>query len=164
MKTPLRLLLLLITTVFLGGCMGGPKKLDYTPSPARFYLESNGESFSTATLPISGVRVAIGSKAYIGEADIIRVEQVKADLGTVFIFYLTAAAGRDLYRFTGNSQGRRLVLAINDRVIGVRMIDRPFSESMIATYVEVPEAEQAELLKNLNRTCEELQKELARKG
>ena len=153
----------LITVFTVTGCQSSSKKRDYEPNVARFYLEvSDSEVFASATLPISGVRVAVNSKPVITEFDIVSVEMAQSDFGTFLMFQLTSDAARDLYRLTGNNQGRRMVLTINGRPVGARQIDGPFGSGSIAVFVEVPDDLLPALVKNLNKTSEDIQKEKAK--
>jgi hypothetical protein len=52
---------------------------------------------------------------------------------------------------------------LNDQPIGVRFIDRPFADGVISLYPEIVESEIPKLLKNLNGTAAEVQKEFKKK-
>ena len=144
------------------GCNNVSKK-NYTPEVVRFYLEADaGDAGASATLPLSGVQIALKNKPVIVEVDIVSVQLAKSDMGQFLFFQLTSEASRDLYRLTGNNQGRRLVLTINNNPVGARQIDRPFSSGSIATFVEIPDDLLPELVKNINKTSADLQKELAK--
>jgi len=163
MKTPvlrLSLFLLCLVAVFaVSGCNSFSSTKDYTPTAARFYIEaSDGDAFASAVLPISGVRVSVSNKPFITEIDIVHVDVVVSDLGRYLAFQLTPSATRDLYRLTGNNQGRRIVVAINGIPLGVRPIDAPFNGGYIAMFVEVPDDQLPLLLKNLNGTSADIQK------
>jgi len=167
MKTPvsrLAFFLLGLVTVFaVAGCNTFSSKRDYTPSVARFYIEAtDGDAFAPAVLPISGVQVAVSNKPFITELDIVHVDIVVSDMGRLLVFQLTPAAARDLYRYTGDNQGRRIVVAINGVPLGARQIDGPFNGGAIAMFVEVPEEQLPLLVKNLNGTSAEIQKASAK--
>ena len=83
-----------------------------------------------------------------------------ADLGDFLVFSLTQDASRDVYRLTGNNQGKRLVLFINDKPVGARMIDRAFNTGAIAIFVAIPDDLLPALVKNLNATSVDIQKEI----
>jgi hypothetical protein len=166
MKSFLRLPLLilgLVSIVAVSGCNSFSKKRDYDPTVARFLLEAApGEAFAATTLPVSGVQIAVDSKPVITEFDIINVQLAKSDMGQFLLFQLTPEAARDLYRFTGNNQGRRLVLTINGKAVGARQIDRPFGTGSVATFVEISDDLLPALIKNINGTSDEIQKEIAK--
>ncbi len=144
------------------GCNTHSKK-NYVPEVVRFFLEAApNDGFASATLPVSGVQIAINNKPVILEVDIVSVQLAKSDMGQFLFFQLTPEASRDLYRMTGNNQGHRLVLAINGKPVGARLIDRPFSTGSIATFAEIPDEMLPELVKNINATCADLQKEIAK--
>ncbi len=153
----------LVTVLFVAGCNSSTKKRDYEMTAARFFIEaSEGDAFASATLPISGVRVTLNNKPMITEFDIVSVEAAKSDMGQFLVFQLTPEAARDLYRFTGDNQGKRLVLAINGRALGARVIDRPFGAGSIAIFAELPEDQLPALIKNINGTSADIQKEIAK--
>jgi hypothetical protein len=167
MKSFLRIPLLvlgLVSLFVMSGCNSFSKKRDYDPTVARFFLEAaEGDAFASATLPVSGVKIAVNSKPVIAEFDIVHVQLAKSDMGQFLLFQLTPDAARDLYRFTGDNQGRRLVLTINDKAVGARQIDRPFGMGAVATFVEIPDDLLPTLVKNLNGTSDEIQKEIVKK-
>ena len=136
---------------------------DCAPAIARFFIESASGNTATATLPVSGVRIPIAPKPVITEFDLVNVEIAQVELGKCLLFQLTPAAARDLYRLTGSNQGRRLVLVLNGKALGARMIERPFEDGTILTFVEVPDGELPELVAGLKRTSAELQREAAGK-
>jgi len=153
----------LVTMLAIAGCNSVSSKKDYTPTVARFYAEvPEGDAFAPAVLPISGVRVSVSSKPFITELDIVHVDVATSDMGRYLVFQLTSAAARDLYRFTGDHQGRRMILAINAVPLGARLIDRPFDGGNIAMFAEVPDEQLPELVKNLNATSADIQKEIAK--
>ncbi len=167
MKTPvfrLSFFLLGLVTIFaVAGCNSFSSKKDYTPTAARFYIEaSDGDAFASAVLPVSGVRVSVSNKPFITEIDIVHVDVAVSDMGRYLVFQLTPSAARDLYRLTGNNQGRRIVVAINGIPLGARQIDAPFNGGYIAMFVEVPDDQLPLLLKNLNGTSAEIQKAAAK--
>jgi hypothetical protein len=84
-------------------------------------------------------------------------------MGKYLVFQLTPSASRDLYRFTGDNQGKRVIAAINGVALGARQIDRPFDGGYIAIFVEMPDDQLPALIKNLNATCADIQKEIAKK-
>ena len=154
---------LLAATPFAGCKALNPPARDFTPTVARFYLESTDGGASTAVLPISGVRVAIGDKPLVTEGDIVNVDLVQVDLGRCLLFHLTPSAARDLYRFSGSNQGRRLVLMLNNVPIGARRIEGPITDGAVFIFAEVADAELPVLATNLKKTSAELQRAIARK-
>lgn len=130
---------------------------------ARFLIEANErEAYSTVTLPISGVQIAVNNKPIISEFDYTGVSLAQSDLGRFLVFSLTADAARDVYRVTGSNQGKRLVLFINNRPVGARMIDGAFNTGSIAVFAALPEETLPELVKNLDGTSVEMQKRIAK--
>ena len=166
MKNAVRLLSVVIsvaTLIAAVGCNTFSKKKDYDTMVARFLIEANErEAFATVTLPISGVQIAVNAKPVITEFDYTGVSLAQSDLGKFLVFSLTTDAARDLYRFTGNNQGKRLVLFINDKPVGARVIDGAFNTGSIAVFAALPEEMLPELVKNLDGTSVDLQKKIAK--
>lgn len=149
-------------SLLVGGCASKAPK-DYTPSVARFFLESATGDGTPITLPQSSVRLAVNSKPVITEGDIVNVELVQVDLGKCLFFQLSPSATRDFYRMSVSHQGRRLVLLINDVPIGARRIDGAITNGVIYVFAEIPEADLPALVDNLKKTSVAIQKEV-RKG
>jgi len=166
MKHPVRFLSVIVSLTALFavfGCNTSSKKKDYDTMVARFLLEANErEAFATVTLPVSGVQIAINNKPIVTEFDYTGVSLAQSDLGKFLVFNLTADAARDVYRVTGSNQGKRLVLFINDKPVGARMIDGAFNTGSIAVFAALPEEMLPELVKNLDGTSVELQKKIAK--
>jgi len=166
MKHPLRFayfILALSALLTAAGCGSKSKMKDEDMVMARFLLEaSEGEAFATVTLPVSGVQIAINTKPAVTEFDFTGVELAQSDLGQFIVFNLTGDASRDVYRLTGNNQGKRLVLFIAGKPVGARMIERPFNTGSIAIFAALPEEELPELVKKMNDTSVELQRRIAK--
>lgn len=166
MKHPLRFaffILGLAALMAVAGCNSTPKMKDEDMVMARFFIEaSEGDAFASVTLPVSGVRIAVNNKPMVTEFDFTGVSLAQSDLGQFLIFSLTGDAARDVLRFTGNNQGKRLVLFVNGKPVGARMIERPFNTGSIAVFAAIPEEELPKLVKKLNDTSVELQRRLAK--
>lgn len=160
---PLRVIIgLCAIALLLGGCRSSAKR-DYTPTLARFMLESReSEAGEAVTLPQSGVRITVLRKPVVAEFDIVNVEVAEVALGKCLLFQLTPAAARDLYRLTGSNQGRRLVLVLNGAALGARRIDGAWSDGTILVFVELADAELEPLVTSLKRTSADIQKEVGR--
>lgn len=156
--------LIALLALVASGCKSvGETSRDFTPTLARFFLETNDPGTAAVELPISGVRVGIGPKPVFTEGDIVDVELVQVELGKCLMFQLTPAAARDLYRVTGSSQGRRLVLMLNQVAIGARRIEAPLADGRILIFAEVAEAALPVLTTNLKKTTAELQLAMSKK-
>lgn len=166
MKHPVRFLSVLVSIIALlaaVGCNTSSKKKDYDTMVARFLIEADErEAFATVTLPVSGVQIAVNNKPIVTEFDYTGVSLAQSDLGKFLVFNLTADAARDVYRVTGSNQGKRLVLFINDKPVGARMIDGAFNTGSIAVFAALPEETLPELVKNLDGTSVEMQKKIAK--
>lgn len=166
MKYPQRLAFLLLGLAALlvtAACNTSTKKKDYDITVARFYMEANeGESFASVTLPVSGVQIALNSKPVVTEYDFVAVQVAESDLGKFLVFTLTADAARDIYRITGSNQGKRLVLFINDKPVGARVIDRPFATGAISVFAALPDELLIDLAKNMHATSVDIQKQIAK--
>lgn len=151
----------LVIVLASGGCKTSTKKKDFEVTVARFFMEdTEGSGFASVTLPVSGVQIAINNKPVVTEYDFTGVQLAESDLGKFLIFNLTNDAARDVYRVTGTNQGRRLVLFINDKPVGARVIDRAFNTGAIAIFAALPEELLTELTKNMNETSIDIQKQL----
>ncbi|HWA85859.1 MAG TPA: hypothetical protein VG710_06530 [Opitutus sp.] len=158
----MRLALASFSLLLAAGCASHARR-DGPPAIARFFLESPASDRAAATLPISGVRIAIAPKPVITEFDIVNVEIAQVELGKCLVFQLAPAAARDLYRLTASNQGRRLVLVLDGAAIGARMIERPLEDGAIFTFVELPDEKLPALVAGLKRTSVELQRAAAGK-
>ena len=73
MKHPLRFsfLLAVLAAVFaVAGCNTTTKKKNYDTTVARFLIEaSEGDTFASVTLPVSGVQIAVNNKPAVTELD-----------------------------------------------------------------------------------------------
>ena len=154
----------ILAVLMIAGCSSLPEpKSDFTPTLARFFLETNDSGTAAVELPISGVRVTIGAKPVFTEGDVVDVDLMQVELGKCLMFQLTPSAARDLYRLTGSSQGRRLVLMLNQVPVGARRIDAPLADGRVFMFVEVSDAALPVLVSNLKKTTAELQRAIARK-
>ncbi|MBI3884651.1 MAG: hypothetical protein HY302_02815 [Opitutae bacterium] len=141
--------------LWLGGCQSAPAvPADYAPLVARFYLETKpAEAGLAVQLPQSGVAINVGPKPVFVEYDIVNAEVTQVDLGQCLLFQLTPAASRDLYRLSVASVGRRLVLSLNDKLVGARRIERAMGDGNILVFVELPDADLPGLVARLKRTA-----------
>ncbi|MBL9207053.1 MAG: hypothetical protein JNN01_18325 [Opitutaceae bacterium] len=134
------------------------------PVIARVYLEADArETGKAVVLPQSGVTLQIAPKPVLMEFDFIDVQEMQVPLGRCLAFRLTIAAGRDLFRLTGRQQGRRLVLTLNDEVLGARRIDQAIDDGLLLIFLEVPDERLPALAQSLRSTSTEIQHRLARK-
>jgi len=164
MKHPLRFLLgvILAAWFLIGtGCNTDTKKKDFDTVIARFLIEaSDGDAYATVTLPVSGVQITVNNRPVVTEFDFVGVQMSESDMGKFLVFYLTNDAARDVFRTTGSNQGKRLVLFINDKPVGARLIERPFNTGVIAVFAAIPDEMLPDLVKNLNATSQDFQKKI----
>ena len=129
---------------------------------ARFYLEADvtqtGAEWQTAVLPVSQVEIPLPPKPLLTEKDFAAVELVQVDLGLCLLFRLIPEKAPLLYEATGRSRGKRLVLKVNGRPLGVRLITEGIYDGNLFTFVEVPDPELAKLAKKLQAFIQELQR------
>ena len=156
-------LFLLAGMVGLAGCQSKSPPKDYTPTSARFFLESATADGMPQKLPQSGVHISVNSQPVIVETDILNVELVQVELGRCLLFQLTSSASRDFYRMTATHQGRRLVLLIDNMAFGARRIDGVIANGALFVFVEMPEADLPALVHNLKKSSIALQQELSRR-
>lgn len=137
------------------------KKLDFQPVVCRFYLETpRGDPATADPLPMSGLRVATDPDPVLQEYDIGAVNLGKSGEALYLVFHLRSDAARALYQITTQNIGRRLVLRINGDSVGVLKITGSIGNGSIALYVELSDATLTDLVKNINKTCESVDKAL----
>jgi len=158
-EAALHLVTLLLGLALLSGCQTTPPDPMNEPLVARFYLETRpGEAGVPLELPISKVRVAVNPKPVFVETDIVGAELVRVKIGWCMLVKFSPAAGRDLYRLSVDSGGRRLVLTFNDNPAGARRIDELMEQGALLTFVEVDDVNLPPLVERLNRTSADLAK------
>jgi hypothetical protein len=162
--TCFRLILFFGFVAVAAGCQSTSAPKDYTPTQARFFLESANGDGTPVALPQSGVKLTVNSKPVITEGDIINAELVQVDLGKCLLVQLTPTATRDFYRLSVTHQGRRLVLLVNGSPLGARRIDGAIANGAVYVFVEIPENDMPALVENLKKSSVALQREIARKG
>lgn len=153
----LLILSILAGTVFVSGCRTF-RGDDFPYHVARFYMETSEiypERYSQAVmLPYTETVINIDPRARIGEWDIARVDVFEAELGDAVAFHLVRDAVRDLQMMSYNNQGRRIVLTVNDRVVGAQRIHRGIDNGVITMYLEVPDEKLEELAEYITKTSE----------
>lgn len=151
-----------VVLIALAGCrsIDAPASVRVT---ARFFLEARpDESGVPVVLPQSEVSILLSPRPIFAEFDIATVSVAQVELGRCLWFQLTPAAARDLYRFTAQAQGRRLVLVVDGQPLGARRLQGPLSDGVIAIFVEVPDGELPAMAESFMRTSAALQREASR--
>ncbi len=148
----------LLPLLWLAGCQSRVDEAGEAPV-ARFWLETDAARAVVFELPVSGVRVSVLPRPVFSEFDVMEVELAEVELGRCLMFRLSAAAARDLHRLTSAQPGRRLVLVLDDRPVGARVIDHPIADGIIHTFVEIPDARLPEVVAGLKRTTAQLRRE-----
>lgn len=164
-------LLALVSAILWSGCQttgsSSRNTIDFTPALTQVYIEARPrvarESTIPVQLPLSGTRIFLDPQPILLEWDFRDVTLLPTRDGPAFNFVLTPDAGRDLGRISTNNVGRRLVIVINQNVLGVAPIGRPMTDGVIRTYLEIPDEFAAELARDLSRTSQEIQRELTRR-
>lgn len=152
-----QLVAFLLVLLAAAGCKSAPIA-SAQPVLARFFLESVNEQGVSMVLPQSETKITVAVKPVFTEFDVVRVEIAQVELGKCLQFQLTPAAARDLYRLSGASQGRRLVLMVNGRAMGARRIERPLDDGALLIFVETPDDALPALQAGLRKTAMELQR------
>jgi len=142
---------LLAFTALGSGCASWKKPPFQPGAYAWFLLEADAdqEGFSLV-LPVSGVAIRVAPKPVISEYDIVEAAVAEVDLGRCLALRLTGEAARDLYRMSVSEMGKRLVLLINGRALGARMLDGAIEGGVLFVFVEVPDAELHDLVLEIN--------------
>lgn len=155
--------LCLLVIPFTAGCASSKKskKKDYPITVARFLVEAQPRDYGVdVRLPISESVIRVQPKSVFTEYDVQGCTVVQGEFGPSLYFQLTPQSVSDLYRLSALNQGRRLVTVINGNPVGAMRIERPLSQGIIITYVEVPESELAALAANIVRTSADGREEL----
>ncbi len=146
-----------VAVAMLAGCSSPAPSPTVEPLVARIYLEMRpGEAGLPVQLPVSGVAVTVNPKPVIVEYDFTGAQVAEVELGRCLMLRLTPVAARDLYRLSVSSLGRRLVLALNDRVLGARRIEQPISDGVVLIFLEVPDPELSALAARLQQTSAQI--------
>lgn len=146
------------------GCNSTGGKKNYPVTVVRFLIEARtNEAGIPISLPESGLTFNVRTSPQFTEYDIVKVSLAKSDLGPFLVFQVTQRAASDLYRFSVTNQGLRLLLTINGQAVGARLINAPFSDGNIMVFAEIDDGELSELVKNINKTSDDIQAELAKK-
>lgn len=152
----------LAVALALAGCQSTATD-DYDPIVAQFYIEVPPQvpGSTLAQLPRSGVQIVVSPRPVLGEADLRNVELVKVDLGLCLMFEFTTESSRDLFRLSASNLGRRLVVTLNGKPFGARLLDGPIQGGQLFMFVELPDEELGETAINLKRTAHEVQTAVA---
>ena len=148
--------------VLAAGCQSIAER-DFEPVVPQFLLETplQVRSATAVELPRSGVQIVVAAAPVLSESDVRNVELVKVDLGLCVMFEFTPEGTRALMRISAANLGRRLVVTLNGRPFGARMLDGPIIDGRLLTFVELPDDELSETVVNLKRTAQEIQTALA---
>lgn len=153
-----------VLAIVLGwsGCQSTPKA-DYEPVIPEFYVEVPPQVAGAVSmqLPRSGVQVVVSPRPLLAGADVRNVELVKVDLGLCLLFEFTADGARTLLRLSSSNLGRRLVVTLNGKPFGARLLDGPITDGRLLTFVELADEELTRTAVNLKRTAHEVQTALA---
>lgn len=152
---------LVILLLAMAGCQSPPGH-ETPPVVARFWLEADAARTVEVVLPVSETKIRVLARPVISEFDIVNVELVRVELGLCLMFQLTPGAARDLYRLSASNQGRRLVLFVNDRSSGARVIEQPIEGGVLYTFVELPDAELPALVQGLKQTAATVRRAVAK--
>ena len=129
------------------------------PLVARFYLEARpDEAGVPLQLPLSKLSITVNPKPVFVETDIVDATLMRVKLGWCLMIQFTPQAGRDLYRLTAGSLGRRLVLSFNGQPAGARRIEQVMPEGALLIFVEVDDVNLPPLVERLKRTSAEIAK------
>lgn len=148
-------------SIVLSSCNTTSAGFDYEPTRARFVLETDGNG-TLVTLPVSNVRIPVNSTAIITEYDLEDVSLAELEMGTCLRFTTTRRASRVLYQESASNQGKRMVLLVNGRPLGIQRIERPIADGVFHIFVELPDSELPELARNLKGTSLDIQAKLNR--
>jgi len=154
---------LLVFAAFGSGCASWTKPPFQPGAYAWFLLEADAEQEGfPLVLPVSGVAIRVAPKPVISEFDIVEAAVAEVDLGRCLALRLTSEAARDLYRMSVSQMGRRLVLLVNGRALGARVLDGAIEGGVLFVFVEVPDEELHRLVLEINTFAESIQAHAAK--
>lgn len=147
-----------------GGCQSPQAARDFDPIVPQFLLEAPSQQpgAQVIELPVSQVQVPVYPRVALSQTDVSNVELVHVDLGLCLMFEFTPGAGRVLFRLSSSNIGRRLVVTLNGRPLGARLIEGPIQDGRLLVFVEVSDEELPATAVNLKRTVHEIQTALQR--
>jgi hypothetical protein len=142
----------------LAGCATEPAPPAFDVVVARFFLEAPPQrpQVETAVLPVSGIRVPVLPEAVLSEADYTNVDLVRVDFGLCLVFQFGPEAARHLHRITASNLGRRIVVTLNGKPFGARLVDGPIADGRFFVFLELPDEDLAREAVNLKRTALEI--------
>jgi hypothetical protein len=153
---PRRALTLLAATCAafsLSGCNQTPPPKDIV----QFYMEASGDGGHAVTMPISGLSYSIVSDPFLGIGDVVDVELAHVELGNCLMFQFNELGARELYRDTVENQGRRIVMFINNKPMGVHFIDSPIQDGRLFVWAnEIPDKDQQDLVLDLQESVKRI--------
>jgi len=146
------------------GCASWTKPPFQPGAYAWFLLEADAsqEGFPLS-LPVSGVVIRVAPKPVISEFDIVEAAVAEVDLGRCLALRLTGEAARDLYRMSVSQMGKRLVLLVNGRALGARVLDGAIEGGVLFTFVEVPDEELHEIILEINTFAASIRTQAAKR-
>lgn len=140
-----------LALILLAGCATADRGSD-VPAFARFLLEAQpGADAIPLVLPASGTRIAAAPRPVLTEYDVADVTLAEVDFGLCLAFRLLPSAARALRRITAARPGERLVLLVDGKPAGARLIDAPIDDGLLLVFVEHPAGELPALVKRLKR-------------
>lgn len=142
-----------------GGCQSSQADRDFEPIVPQFLLEASEGQPGTQVveLPVSEVRIPVYPRVALPQSDVRNVELVKVDLGLCLLFEFTPSASRSLLRLSSANLGRRLVVTLNGRPMGARVMEGPIADGRLFIFVELPEDQLPDTAVNLKKTVQEIQ-------
>jgi hypothetical protein len=120
-----------------------------TASGVRLFVETHEPGGAEWTLPQSGVKIRCAAEPVATTEDLSAVEVVSLGLGEALLLQLNPHGQDALTAHQANAPGRRLVLVVNDRALGVVRLEHPVTDGRIVLFVEVPDADLAGLAATL---------------
>lgn len=114
---------------------------------------------STATLPISQVKIRICNQPVLCPGDMEYVRTTESDFGSCFVFQLTQRAAIQFYRIAIDGQGRKMVLVFNGRPIGLSLpIQQNSLDGTVTIFPEIDEEELSQMADDINQVITSLRK------
>lgn len=129
--------------LLLAGCHGVGRREALPVAPVArfgFFLESRETGATELTLPQSGVRVSVAASPLIAPDEVSGVDVAVQELGRALQFRLSEAGVRRLREAAAANAGRRLILVVDDRALGVKRLGSGSADDL-TIFVEVADVE-----------------------
>ncbi len=137
----------LLCAGFLCSCSSDKKR----PHTAEFYLEKEYPTAESIHYDAAELLQASGNRPVVMDKEIDDVDLVRVDAGICLLFHLSPSSTMRLAHTTANNLGKRLVLVIDGKPVGIRMIDEIIQNGQLFTFTELSSQEMGKTVVQLKQ-------------